>query len=209
MKNMGNSFDERAQDWDANPVRVEISRIFVEEIAKHAPVSSDMTVLDFGCGTGLVGMRLQPFAKSVIMLDSSQGMLDVLKTKIEQAGINNIEVICRDIHKLNLSKRRIDLVCAMMVLHHVPDTIRLLKRLHHFLKPGGRLCVGDLEPEDGSFHAEGVEAHHGFDSTTLKKTVKASGFGFVDIHRMHIISKPDKNGTLRKYPLFFMKAVNR
>jgi len=202
-------FDEKARAWDANPLRIEISQAFTPCIVRSVPLPADMTVLDFGCGTGLVGMQFQPIAKSVIMVDNSQGMLDVLRGKIERHGATNMEVLLGDIHELDLAGREIDLACAMMVLHHVPDVERLLRRFHQILKPGGCLCVGDLEPEDGSFHEDGVKVHHGFDAINLKRIAEESDFEVTVMRRMHVLKKPDRRGLIREYPLFLMVAVNR
>ncbi len=207
--NTSEIFDEKAKEWDSHPVVNENSRIFTEEIRKNVSLSSDMNLLEFGCGTGLVSMNFYSSVRSVKMTDTSQGMLDVLEQKIKQNNINNMELFCDDIFNLNLPKQQFDLIYTLMALHHVPDITQLLDMFHQLLKPGGYLCIGDLEPEDGSFHGDEFSVHNGFDTSELKNALEGTAFEVTKAYRMHIMKKPDAEGNLREYPLFFMSAKSR
>ncbi|QTA84916.1 class I SAM-dependent methyltransferase [Desulfonema magnum] len=207
--NSSEIFDEKAKEWDKHPVINENCRIFTEEIRKNISLSSDMNLLEFGCGTGLVSMNFYSSVRSLIMTDTSQGMLDVLKQKIKHNNINNMELHCEDIFNLELPKQHFDLIYTLMALHHVADIKELLDRFHKLLKPGGYFCIGDLEPEDGSFHGDESSVHNGFDTSELKNTVEETGFEVTKAYRMHIMKKPDADGNLREYPMFFMSAKSR
>ena len=52
-----------------------------------------MDALDFGCGTGLVTLQLQPFLHSITGVDGSQGMIDILKQKIEKKNLTNVKTV--------------------------------------------------------------------------------------------------------------------
>jgi ubiquinone/menaquinone biosynthesis C-methylase UbiE len=104
--NDANSFDERALEWDKHPLIVELSVIFAEEIKKNISLSSDMDLLEFGCGTGQVSMNLYPSARTFKMIDTSPGMLSVLRQKIKQNNITNMELFCEDIFNLKFEKIR-------------------------------------------------------------------------------------------------------
>ncbi|MBW1941064.1 MAG: class I SAM-dependent methyltransferase [Deltaproteobacteria bacterium] len=204
-----NTFDERAFEWDKHPLIVELSGIFSDEIKKNIPLSSDMDLLEFGCGTGQVSMNLYPSARSFKLIDTSPGMLGVLRQKIKQNNISNMALFCEDIFNLKFEKNQIDFVYSLMAFHHVRDIEQLLKTFHNLLKPGSYLCIGDLEPEDGSFHGDDFEeVHHGFDTAELKNTFEENGFELTKVYRMHIVKKPDKAGRIGEYPIFFMAAKN-
>ncbi len=207
--NTPNQFDDRAKEWDQNTVRTELSRVFAETIQKTVPLASEMELLEFGCGTGSVSMQLVTLVRSIQMVDTSTGMLDVVRQKIEQNGIRNMEPFCGDIFDLDLGANRLDLIYALMVFHHIQDLGRLLDKFHTLLKPGGSLCIGDLEPEDGSFHKGETGVHRGFDTSSLKETIEAKGFEAADASPMYLIKKPDTEGTFREYPVFFLNARRR
>jgi SAM-dependent methyltransferase len=75
-------FEAVASRWDSNPTRLKIAHDVAAAIMRAVQLSPQMDVLDYGCGTGLVAMQLQPHVKSVTGADSSPAMLDVLKDKI-------------------------------------------------------------------------------------------------------------------------------
>ena len=80
------NFDERAKDWDSDPKKVERARVVAEAIRAALPLSTDMTALEYGCGTGLLSFALQSELGQITLADTSQGMLDVLGEKIAAAG---------------------------------------------------------------------------------------------------------------------------
>jgi predicted TPR repeat methyltransferase len=48
-------FDQAAATWDDNPMRIALMRAVGEAILREARPTKNMDVLDYGCGTGLVG----------------------------------------------------------------------------------------------------------------------------------------------------------
>jgi 2-polyprenyl-3-methyl-5-hydroxy-6-metoxy-1,4-benzoquinol methylase len=69
-----NHFDEAAANWDAEPRRVELAKAVGNAILQHARPTCGMDVLDYGCGTGLLGLFLLPHVRSVTGADSSPGI---------------------------------------------------------------------------------------------------------------------------------------
>jgi 2-polyprenyl-3-methyl-5-hydroxy-6-metoxy-1,4-benzoquinol methylase len=53
-------FDKEAAVWDAKPMRVKLALDVAEAIIREIKPTQDLTVMDFGCGTGLVTLRLAP-----------------------------------------------------------------------------------------------------------------------------------------------------
>jgi ubiquinone/menaquinone biosynthesis C-methylase UbiE len=52
-----------------------------------------MDALDSGCGTGLVSLFLLPHVRSVTGADSSPGMLEVLRKKLDEEGIATMKAV--------------------------------------------------------------------------------------------------------------------
>lgn len=79
-------FEKEATVWDVEPRRVKLAQDVAEAIIRELKPTQDLDVLDFGCGTGLVTLRLQPLVRSITGLDSSPAMLAVLRDKVEKQG---------------------------------------------------------------------------------------------------------------------------
>ncbi len=144
-------------------------------------LNSNMNVLDFGCGTGLVTLRLQPFVASIVAVDSSAGMLEVLNKKIESQNITNITTQQLDIEHGDVLEGSYDLIVSSMTLHHVRETKPLLEQFCKIAAPNGYLCIADLDPDQGLFHGyyEGI-FHFGFDRDTMRRTFEELGFDNIE-----------------------------
>lgn len=202
----GNRFDEQAALWDLNPVRAELARRFAQAVRAHLPAQPGMAALELGCGTGLVSLHLHDALGHIDLVDTSRGMLDVLDEKIRRAGITTMTTHHGDLAALAMPAKSYALIYSSMTLHHVPDIPPLLAECRRLLQPGGMLCVADLEPEDGSFHGEGEEVHHGFEVDALKGMLAFAGLEPAAEQRLHVVQKPGSDGILRDYPVFFLTA---
>jgi len=76
-------FDKEALIWDSKPEVVQSTQAFYETLKERIPRLTDssakLSVLDLGCGTGLVSQRLaecEGVAK-VVGVDTSKGMVEV------------------------------------------------------------------------------------------------------------------------------------
>lgn len=202
-------FNQAAATWDDNPVRVALARAVGEAVLGAVHPSSDLDVLDYGCGTGLVGLYLLPHVQSVTGADSSTGMLDVLQMKIRSQHFEGMRTLCLDLQRDPLPVDRYHLVVASMAMHHIADTARVLADFYRLLHPGGWLCVADLDTEPGLFHDSAVAAgvqHLGFDRAKFKANVARIGFVDVQDVTAHTIRKPVHTGGERDFPAFLITA---
>lgn len=199
------NFDKEAAQWDANPGRVKLAGEVAGVIIREIGPTTEMDVLDFGCGTGLVTLKLQPLVKTVLGVDSSQGMLGVLERKINGQGLVNIHARFVDFEKGGRVEGSYDLVVSSMTLHHVPDTAALFKQWYELLNPNGMLAAADLDAEDGSFHGDNSGVFHlGFDREKLKKLLREAGFRDVRDTTATIMAKEVAGGGKREFPIFLI-----
>ena len=198
-------FDSKARRWDENPVFQERARKIAEAVRESVPLNRQMSALDYGCGTGLLSFPLRDALGSILLADSSPGMLEVVAEKIAAQGVTNMTPVKLDLLADPVPAQRFDLVVTSMTLHHVPDTDHILKVFHDLLQPGGHLCIADLDKEDGSFHGIEIDVHHGFDRAELEARARKAGFTDVRFQTVFSIAKEQETGT-RDYPVFLMTA---
>ncbi|MCP4592495.1 MAG: class I SAM-dependent methyltransferase, partial [bacterium] len=169
---------------------------------------SEMRIMDFGCGTGLIARELAPKVASVTAVDTSLEMVAVLKAKTAAAGLSGIEPLLLDNGYESGPVASYDAIVSSMVLHHIEDISGLVAQLAQWCRPSGWIGLADLEPEDGTFHRPGQQvAHHGIDPTALASQLKAVGFVTQSVQTVHTIQRPPEGQTCpRDYPVFLLVA---
>lgn len=173
-------FDARAQTWDdAN--KVERAEAVAAGIRAAVPLERSMKALEYGAGTGLLSFALRDTLGPITLADSSSGMRAVAERKISASSARDMRVVDLDLMRDPVPADRYDVIFTMMTLHHVPDVPRVIAAFHAMLNAGGRLCIADLDAEDGSFHGEGADVHHGFDRGALRATLAGAGFADVAV----------------------------
>jgi ubiquinone/menaquinone biosynthesis C-methylase UbiE len=199
-------FDAKAKTWDEDPGRVERAQVVAEAIRSRIPLTGEMRVLEYGCGTGLLGLALQPHVGRIAMADTSEGMLDVLREKLRLLPFANAEALRLDLLADPPPAERYDLIVTLLTLHHIDDTETILRKFHTICAEGGMLCVIDLDREDGSFHGGDFHGHQGFDLTQLGETAQRAGFHTITFDTVYEIQR-EVEGQLRAFPLFLMTAT--
>jgi ubiquinone/menaquinone biosynthesis C-methylase UbiE len=202
----GSEFDARARTWDEDAAKWERARRVAEAIQARVPGLAGMTVLEYGAGTGLLGLALQPLVRHVTLADASSEMLRVAKEKIASAGIRNATTLQLDLTAGAGPEARFDLVCSLMTLHHIPNTDGILRAFHRLLPSGGVLCIADLDREDGAFHGAGFTGHDGFDRAELRGLLERSGFRDVSFETVFEVRKDTAAGP-RVFPVFLATAM--
>jgi ubiquinone/menaquinone biosynthesis C-methylase UbiE len=199
-------FDARAATWDEDPAKVSRAEKVAAAIRGALPIGAETSALDYGCGTGLLGLALRPHVGRLTLADSSEGMLAVLRGKIAAGGFANAAPLRLDLATDPVPAERFDLVCTLMTLHHVRDIEGLLGRFLTLLRPGGALCVADLDREDGSFHGPGVDVHPGFDRAALGRSLVEVGFEMVSFSTADEVVRDGGSPARRVYPVFLAVA---
>ena len=195
-----NRFDNVAQDWESKASRVLIAKSSVDNIIETISLKPDFKILDYGCGTGLIGFGLSNETNTVIGMDYSIGMVEKFNSKAKELGFTNISAIQHNINEQELPQNEFDLIAISMTLHHIKDTEMFIKKAKSSLKNGGHLCINDLVKEDGTFHDEhkneGVE-HFGYDKEELCNLIKNNGFEIIEYKIVYTDHRNNKD-----YPIF-------
>lgn len=194
------NFDAMADIWDEDPGRVKLARAVAASMMCELPLSTSLSAMDVGCGTGLVTLALAPHLGHVVGADSSEGMLAVLAAKVAQGGVTNVEPRRLDPVVDELPEGALDLIFSSMALHHVAEPAPFVGRLARALAPGGTLAIADLDAEDGHFHHDATGVfHHGFSEGRRRELFEGAGLGGVRTVPVHTISRPGPDGAPAEY----------
>lgn len=201
-------FDKEAAVWDAAPRRVKLANEVADAIIREINPAKDMDALDFGCGTGLVTLRLQPLVRSITAADNSRGMLAVLQDKVKKQGLANVHPRLVDFDRGGKVNGGFHLLISSMTMHHVEDAAGLCRFWFDLLLPGGLLGFADLDTEDGSFHGDNTGVFHlGFPRPEVQALLSSTGFGEVRITTATSIVRETAGEEPREYTVFL--AVGR
>lgn len=195
------SFDARAATWDENPSHVERATVVAAAIAELVPLSPATRLFEYGAGTGLVSQALRPHVGAIVLADTSQGMRDVIQSKIDSGALDGAAVADVDLAAGVPTgapfDEPFDVAVTVMTLHHIGALAAVLDSFAAILVPGGRLCISDLDAEDGSFHGDGFSGHHGFVRSELGTALETAGFSDITFRDCHQVER--ESGT---YPMF-------
>jgi ubiquinone/menaquinone biosynthesis C-methylase UbiE len=205
MTDTKRNFDKDAALWDENPGRVKMAKEIFDTIASEINPAPSMDVLDFGCGTGLLTMQMAPFVRSITGIDTSQGMLDVLNAKISDRNLTHIKTRFVDLEKGGSLEGRYHLITSSMTFHHLKNIRLVLDQFYNVLHPAGKICIADLDSDDGEFHEnnDGV-FHFGFERDDLSRMMQEAGFKDIKCLTGARITKPISGGTVRVFTIFLM-----
>lgn len=108
----------------------------------------DMTVLEFGCGTGSTAIAHAAHVKLIQAIDISTKMIEIARTKADAADIDNVTFEVSTIEDFQAPDQSFDAVMGHSILHLLEDKDAAIAKVHGLLKPGGVFvsstsCLGD------------------------------------------------------------------
>lgn len=168
---MNDTFVNKAAQWDS-PDKINMTHKFLHEMLFNVNPLTSWKALEIGSGTGLVGLNVEPLVSKVVLVDTSEAMLGVLKEKLTESS--KVEILHGEV--FDYKQQDIDFVFSAMAFHHLNDVEKTLEHLATITKPGAWVVVGDLVTEDGSFHNFEPIPYCGFDTDILSKQFVRAGF---------------------------------
>lgn len=131
-------------------------------------------VLEIGCGTGMLALRLAPEVERYVGVDFSPAVLERLSRKVNARGISNIRLHCAPADNLSeLGESDFDMVVINSVAQYFPDVDYLLKVLTSvsaLVVPGGHIFFGDIRSleQQPAFHLA-AEMHRIAPDSTIRE----------------------------------------
>lgn len=197
---MNDNFVSKAAEWDS-PQKIEMTKKFVSELMWNIHPLPTWKALEIGAGTGLVGLQIEPHVSNVVMVDTSESMLEVLKQKLNENS--KVEILHGEVN--DYQKQDIDLIFSSMAFHHIEDIEKTLQHLETITKAGAWVVIGDLVTEDGSFHNFEPIFHRGFNTSVLSKQFVQAGFEVKSVKIYNVISRTNETNTTN-YEQFMLIA---
>lgn len=162
----------------------EVQRTYKDRALEFLP-DSPTTVLDVGCGSGMMSRRMARMDHSVIGLDDPHARRDYAEApncRFLRGNLNK---------KLPFAENSIPVIWCCDVLEHVVDPVKLMREFHRVLLPDGQLIL--VVPNSGHlfyriFYALGklpadlqVPGHlHFFSKASVLRLGKNTGFTLKD-----------------------------
>lgn len=107
---------DKASSWDQGAYRwnKEDARDYAKKVLERIKIKPNYTVLDVGCGPGLLAIPMAKKCKHLTGLDISSQMLKYLKENADQKNVTNIEYINHAFETAEISKdvKQHDIVVA-------------------------------------------------------------------------------------------------
>jgi cyclopropane fatty-acyl-phospholipid synthase-like methyltransferase len=193
-------FAEKAKHYDKNESRTRNVSTIAETILKEISFSKEMSIMDFGSGTGLLLSEIAPFVGKITAVDVSPSMIAVLESKKEAIPCP-LEIVQMDLTIQSLD-RKFDAIISSMTMHHIKDILALFQKFYSLLNDNGTIAIADLDTEDGSFHTGDSGAFHcGFDRDEFVKSAEDAGFKNIKIQYASTVEKPTGD-----YSVFLLTA---
>ena len=185
-------FAHKSKSWDMNSKRVKNAKEIAKGITDNIEFSSDMKLMDFGAGTGLLSFFIAPLVEHITAVDNSPSMLEEFKKKSSEFQCKT-EILELDLSQESIDKR-FDGVISSMTIHHIEDIKKLFEKLYNILNSGGFIAIADLESEDGTFHSDNRGVFHfGFNTEELEKIAEEVGFINIRFIQANTIKKPHQD----------------
>ena len=112
-----------------------------------AGILEGTTVLDLGCGAGmdtLIAARRSGKTGRVVGVDFSETMLERARGAVQEAGIDNVELLSAGAEHLPIETASIDVALVNGIFNLNPARARIFRELSRVVRPGGLVFAAEI-----------------------------------------------------------------
>jgi len=118
----------------------------LELIVRSADAGPEDTVLDVGCGPGLLACAFARVVRHATGIDLTPAMLEQARNAAHDQRLTNVSWQQGDVTQLPYPNAHFSIVSSRFVFHHLEQPLVVLKEMVRVCKPGGRIVVADMAP---------------------------------------------------------------
>ena len=149
-------FSNMASDWwnpegkfkplhKFNPIRIKYIK---DNTVKHFKIRSqkqplkNISILDIGCGGGLLSEPMSKLGALVTAIDASKANINIAKIHSKKNKLN-INYICASLENLKINQK-FDVILSMEIVEHVENVNYFINKSSEFLKKDGLMYIATL-----------------------------------------------------------------
>lgn len=146
-------------------------------------LNGSQSVLEIGCGTGRLALKIAPKVRSFVGIDISEKTVDRAKGHVY---FKNSEIICGDFLTYEFD-RRFDTVCSSLTFMHIKEKSAAISKTAALLVPNGRfvLSISKDESDVLDFGTRTVKLYPDSCEETVRM-LEESGFGAIEVHETEL-----------------------
>ncbi|MDZ7332477.1 MAG: class I SAM-dependent methyltransferase [candidate division KSB1 bacterium] len=179
-------FDQQAEDWACQPLP---SHDRIHNLLKCLDFSRCRTILDLGCGTGVLFPFLYQLTQGTAQIFGCDFAESMTRLAAHRCRHNPI-VICACATHLPFQDNSFDMIIAFQVLPHIQGKRLAFRECYRVLKPRSELGIMHLHSswEINAIHRQiggAVKNHRLPSGTNLAQMLKCVGFKIEAVEDQH------------------------
>jgi SAM-dependent methyltransferase len=147
----------------------------VSKLISNMDIQSSDVIADIGAGSGYHVFRMAPLAEEGLIygVDIQQEMLDAMKERAIESGIDNVELIKGSEKSVNLRENTVDKVLMVDVYHEFSFPVEMIASIKSALKKDGKIFLIEYRGEDPNVP---IKPLHKMTEAQAVKEMEAAGF---------------------------------
>jgi len=118
----------------------------LDRIVDATGATASDSVLDVGCGPGLLACAFAARGGRVTGVDLTRAMLDQAHVEQRARDLSNVQWVQADATRLPHRNRQFSIVTSRLAFHHLEQPLEVLREMVRVCRRGGRVVVVDVAP---------------------------------------------------------------
>ena len=150
-------FEKNEEELARLKLQATIALDLEQKIWQQSGLQPGMKVLDLACGPGFISCELAKAvgdAGEVLGVDLNDELIATAHQAKQTEGVENVSFQFGNIYELDLPENSFDFIYTRFVFQHLENPELALTNIQKVLKPGGTLCILDIDDNWTSFAPE-------------------------------------------------------